>query len=225
MPDSQGLTNFCTLRGAGESELVIQKSRFLGYCVPISSEQEAVSALNAIRKRHRDARHTCYAFRIVWNGGLSRSSDDGEPSGTAGVPILNVLTRRGVENALCAVVRYFGGVLLGTGGLCRAYGNAASEALAAAGVVEMRVCAVLAVDLSYAAYAALEPFFSACGYHVQASFSERVSLVCDVPREKAEAFTRLLTERTEGAARIKKTGERLYAFDEPCNLPNGGTLS
>lgn len=214
MQDSQGLKPYRTVRGEGTSEVIVQKSRFLGYCAPAASEREVVEALDAIRKRHRDARHTCYAFRIVWNGGVSRSSDDGEPSGTAGVPILNVLTQRGVENAICVVVRYFGGVLLGTGGLARAYTAAASEAVQKSGVVEMRVCDALSADLSYAAYAALEPMLRAGGFRARASFGERVRLECDVPREESGDFARMLTERTDGAARVENTGERLCAFDE-----------
>ena len=131
MPDSQSLKPYQTIQKAGESEIVINKSRFLGYCIPVSSEEEAQEALAQIRKKHYDARHCCYAFRLH-EGGIVRSSDDGEPSGTAGAPILGVLLGAGVENVLCAVVRYFGGVLLGTGGLVRAYGKAAGEALAEA---------------------------------------------------------------------------------------------
>ncbi|MBA4347781.1 MAG: hypothetical protein C0413_02900 [Clostridiales bacterium] len=155
MPDSQGLKPYQTILSAGESEIVISKSRFLGFCVPVLSEAQAQEALSQIRKRHFDARHCCYAFRLT--GGIVRSSDDGEPSGTAGAPILSVLSGANVENVLCAVVRYFGGVLLGTGGLVRAYGKAASDALEHAKIVQVRVCARIAVTVSYSAYQLIEP--------------------------------------------------------------------
>ncbi len=213
MQNPQSLKPYKTVRSAGESAIVVEKSRFLGYCIPVSSETEALERLGEIRKRHWDAKHTCYAFRIVWNGGVSRSSDDGEPSGTAGAPILNVLATRGVENVLCAIVRYFGGVLLGTGGLVRAYGRAASEALNAAGVIDMRVCEALTIEVSYAAYAALEPVFRSSGRRYTAEYGEAVTLKCDVPEEEADRFARDVTDRTDGCARIRREGRRLCAFD------------
>jgi len=193
---------------AGESEIVINKSRFLGYCLPVSSEQEAQQVLSQIRKQHYDARHCCYAFRLV-AGDIARSSDDGEPSGTAGAPILSVLSGSNLENVLCAVVRYFGGVLLGTGGLVRAYGKAASEALDHAQRVKMQLCARISVDVSYPSYSALEPMIRAKGYDCQSEFGERVMLRFVLPVEEAEGFSSAITERTDGTAMIQTLGEAL----------------
>ena len=201
-----------TVAKAGESEIVINKSCFLGYCIPISNEQEAQERLAELKKRHWDARHCCYAFRLAENG-ISRSSDDGEPSGTAGAPILNVLSQSGVENALIAVVRYFGGVLLGTGGLVRAYGKAASEALAAAGILHMRLCETITLSLSYASYSALEPLLRSGGYAAQAEFGEKVTLHCTLPVEQAELFVSAATERTDGGAAILRGTQALCAFE------------
>lgn len=205
MQDRQGLRPFQTVEKAGESEIVISKSRFLGYCVPVASECEAQERLAEIRKRHWDARHCCYAFRLT-QGGISRSTDDGEPSGTAGAPILNVLAQSNVENVLCAVVRYFGGVLLGTGGLVRAYGKTASEALQAAGIVHMRLCELLALTLSYQSYNALGPALRSGGYSVEAEYAEAVTLRCVLPAEEADAFLAEVTERTDGAAKVSREG-------------------
>lgn len=211
MQDTQGIRPYRTIASAGESEIVVRKSRFLGFCMPVSGEAQAQEVLAELRKKHFGARHCCYAFRLA-EGGITRSSDDGEPSGTAGAPILSVLTGAGVENALCAVIRYFGGVLLGTGGLVRAYGRAASEALAAAKTAHMRVCVRLRVDVSYPAYHALKPLIRAGAYPCETTFTERVVLTILLPAEEAEAFSADVTQRTDGKAVIKPLGTSLEAF-------------
>lgn len=211
MPDSQSLKPYQTIQKAGESEIVINKSRFLGYCIPVSSEEEAQEALAQIRKKHYDARHCCYAFRLH-EGGIVRSSDDGEPSGTAGAPILGVLLGAGVENVLCAVVRYFGGVLLGTGGLVRAYGKAASEALSQAGTLQIRVCARLQTTVSYSSYNLLEPMIRQKGYPCEADFAEQVTLTLLLPAEESETLITAITEKTDGGAKIQPLGKSLEEY-------------
>ncbi len=211
MPDSQGLKAYQTIQRAAESEIVISKSRFLGYCVPVLSEAEAQEALAQIRKRHYDARHCCYAFRLQ-TGGIARSSDDGEPSGTAGAPILAVLSGAKVENVLCAVVRYFGGVLLGTGGLVRAYGKAASEALQAAGIISILVCEKISVTVTYAAYQLVEPMIRQRGYPCEAEFTDQVALKLTLPAEETETFIDSLVNRTDGTAKIARRGQSLEAY-------------
>ena len=211
MPDSQSLKPYQTIQKAGESEIVINKSRFLGYCIPVSSEEEAQEALAQIRKKHYDARHCCYAFRLH-EGGIVRSSDDGEPSGTAGAPILGVLLGAGVENVLCAVVRYFGGVLLGTGGLVRAYGKAASEALSQAGTLQIRVCARLQTTVSYSSYNLLEPMIRQKGYPCEADFAEQVTLTLLLPAEESEILITVITEKTDGGAKIQPLGKSLEEY-------------
>lgn len=212
MQDTQGLRPYQTIAGAGKSEIVVSKSRFIGYCIPVSDEREAQEELAKIRKRHYDARHCCYAFRMI--DGIVRSSDDGEPSGTAGAPILSVLSGAGVENALIAVVRYFGGVLLGTGGLVRAYGGTASEALKASKIARLRVCQKLRVTLSYPAYHAAEPILRAKHYLCEAEFGENVILAVLLPEEEADLFSAELTNRTEGRALIEMQGLSLEAYAE-----------
>ena len=212
MQNSKGLRPYQTVAKAGESEIVISKSRFLGYCMPVSSEQEAQARISELKKQHWDARHCCYAFRLAENG-ISRSSDDGEPSGTAGAPILNVLSQSSVENTIIAVVRYFGGVLLGTGGLVRAYGKAASEALAAAEILNMRLCETVILSLSYASYSALEPMIRNGDYSVQAEFGETVTLHCTIPVEQTEQFVSAATERTDGGAAILRGTQALCAWE------------
>ena len=167
--------------------------------------------MHRFARRHYDARHCCYAFRLH-EGGIARSSDDGEPSGTAGAPILSVLSGAGLENALCAVVRYFGGVLLGTGGLVRAYGRAAGEALEHAQIVSMRVCARVRVTVSYSSYNLIEPLIRQRHYPSEAAFTEAVTLTLLLPAEESEALVAAITDKTDGSARIETLGRSLEAY-------------
>lgn len=126
-----------TLRQEAADEVIINKSRFIGYACPCKTEEEALAFLNKIRTKHKDATHNCYAYVIGKNAGIMRYSDDGEPGGTAGLPMMEVLKAQGVVNCCVVVTRYFGGVLLGAGGLVRAYTQGAVIALKAAQVVIM----------------------------------------------------------------------------------------
>ncbi len=211
MPYSQGLKPYQTIQKAGESEIVISKSRFLGYSIPVSSELQVQDVLAQIRKKHHDAKHCCYAFRLN-EGSIVRSSDDGEPSGTAGAPILNVLSGAEVENVLCAVIRYFGGVLLGTGGLVRAYGRAASEALVQAGIVQIRVCERILVTMSYSSFNLLEPTIRKRGYPCETVFADKVALTLLIPAEESDALLAIIIERTDGGAQIMRIGQSLEAY-------------
>ena len=126
-----------TLRNAASDEFIIHKSRFIGYASPAQTEEEALAFLQSIRTKHKDATHNCYAYVIGRNAGVMRYSDDGEPGGTAGLPMMEVLKAQGVVNCCVVVTRYFGGVLLGAGGLVRAYTQGCAVALKAAQVVVM----------------------------------------------------------------------------------------
>ena len=143
------LKPYKTLMARGEAEFIVNKSRFIGYGAPVSSEEEAQDFLKQIRARHKDASHNCYAYIVGANMGIMRYSDDGEPGGTAGLPIIEVMKAQAVTNAAVVVTRYFGGVLLGAGGLTRAYAQGAAEALRAAGVGEMHPTARYLVELPY----------------------------------------------------------------------------
>ena len=126
-----------TLRQSASDEFIINKSRFIGYGSPAQTEEEALAFLKGIREKHKDATHNCYAYVIGRNAGIMRYSDDGEPGGTAGLPIMEVLKAQGVVNCCVVVTRYFGGILLGAGGLVRAYTQGCVTALKASGVVVM----------------------------------------------------------------------------------------
>ena len=207
LQNSQGLRPYQTIQTAGESEIVISKSRFLGYCLPVSSELTAQEAIASIRKRHYDARHCCYAFRLL-EGGIVRSSDDGEPSGTAGAPILErIVRRRGGGCADCAVVRYFGGALLGTGGLVRAYGK---SGIGSARRLKYRDYACLRRlrinGIVSGTIRSLEQMIRAKGYSCEAEFGEQVTLSLLLPEEETEAFVAAVTDRTYGSAEISAAG-------------------
>ena len=136
-----------SVKQRSEAEYTVNRSRFIGRCFPVDSEEAALCLLGDIRKKHWDATHNCFAYRIGDNA-AARFSDDGEPGGTAGKPIMDVLTGRGLTNVLCVVTRYFGGILLGAGGLVRAYSKSAAEAVAKAGVVSYLPGTVLDIKVA-----------------------------------------------------------------------------
>ena len=128
--------DYKTLKRAASDEFIVNKSRFIGYASPCQTEEEALAFLKSIREKHRDATHNCYAYVIGENAGVMRYSDDGEPGGPAGLPMMEVLKARGVVNCCVVVTRYFGGVKLGTGGLVRAYSGSVAHAVEAAGLAQ-----------------------------------------------------------------------------------------
>ncbi|MDO4299977.1 MAG: YigZ family protein [Clostridia bacterium] len=130
------MEKYITVKGFGTAEIVEKKSRFIAHVKPVTSEDEAIKYIEETKKQYWDARHNCYAYQLGDRNQIQRYSDDGEPGGTAGMPILDVLRGRNIKNTIIVVTRYFGGTLLGTGGLVRAYGSAAREGIAAAGLIE-----------------------------------------------------------------------------------------
>lgn len=143
------ISSYTTVSGTSREEILINKSRFIGYAAPCPGETEALAFLQRVRDEHKTATHHCYAYIIGENSGIMRYSDDGEPGGTAGMPIMDVLRAKGVVNCCIVVVRYFGGVLLGTGGLVRAYTQSAQAALSAAGLARMELTSVEECEVPY----------------------------------------------------------------------------
>ncbi|MBR1585068.1 MAG: YigZ family protein [Clostridia bacterium] len=141
--------DYKTLKQAASDEFIVNKSRFIGYVSPCETEEEALAFLKSIREKHKDATHNCYAYVIGQNAGIMRYSDDGEPGGTAGLPMMEVIKARGVVNCCVVVTRYFGGVLLGAGGLVRAYTKGCAIALNAAQVVRMEESQRILLDVPY----------------------------------------------------------------------------
>ena len=141
--------SYLTIKETASSEITIQKSRFIGYALPCESEEDAQLFIRNTREKYRDAKHHCYAYIIGVNSGIMRYSDDGEPGGTAGMPMMDVLKNSGIVNCCVVVVRYFGGILLGTGGLVRAYTQACKAAVEAASVVRMELSVVMECMVAY----------------------------------------------------------------------------
>ena len=192
----------------GASEYIEKKSRFLGLIVPVTSEAEARAQLDAVKKREYDARHNCWAY--ILHSGQKRYSDDGEPQGTAGQPILNVLEREGVQDVLCVVTRYFGGILLGAGGLCRAYTKAAKDALDDAGISELRPWSVLQLDCPYALFERVKLELEKRGGTVISSeYGAQIALTAALPEPEEAVFAKALQELSAGSLVPEKTGTEL----------------
>lgn len=196
------MRGYTTVARASLIEFTVNRSRFLGRCFPLKDEAEALALLSGLKKQHWDATHNCYAYAFGPGLATARFSDDGEPGGTAGLPMLEVLKSRGVTDALVVATRYFGGVLLGAGGLVRAYSRTASEAVAAAGIIHMRPARRVAITLDYARYGAVEGYVRQSAGEVNVEFTDTVCIYAMVNLERVDAFLKELTERTDGRAAL-----------------------
>ena len=188
-----------TLVSRADAEFIINKSRFIGHGKPVETEEEALSFLAEMRETYKDATHNCYAYIVGANMGVMRYSDDGEPQGTAGMPILEVLRHEQLENCLCVVTRYFGGVLLGTGGLVRAYTKGAQIAVAAAGVQRMSLFSVALIACPYNLYEMVQHLLPEydCAAE-QTDFGADVTLTVTLPAGGEERLNAALAEATAG---------------------------
>lgn len=202
-----------TVFGECESEKIIEKSRFLTYSAHVEGEEEARAFVAKIRSMHTLATHCCYAFVADKLGNLQRFSDDGEPQGTAGVPILEVLKNKKLFETAVVVVRYFGGVKLGAGGLVRAYSSSAAENLAAADIRCLETCVELVVTVDYTGIDSVQKFISShtCT-HLSSDYGERVSFKLAVKKSLFEAFEKELVDYMQGRVQLTKTGEYYAAF-------------
>jgi uncharacterized YigZ family protein len=204
------MTEYFVPAGPGESELVEKRSRFLGHLRGVESEEEARAFIEATKKQYYDARHNCWCYLI--RGGAERYSDDGEPQGTAGIPMLEVFRRAGVTNLVCVVTRYFGGVLLGTGGLLRAYTKSTADALDAAGISAVRRWVETELPCSYAQLERMKQEAAAAGGIVEdVEYGAGVTLRVLVPEEQSEAFAGRIFDLSAGAVKVRVTGESFRA--------------
>ena len=203
------LKPYKTVLRASETEFYEKKSRFIGRCFPVKTEEEAMARLAEVRKEHYDATHNCWAYAL--SDGSQRFSDDGEPGGTAGMPIMDTLMRRGIKDALIVVTRYFGGILLGSGGLVRAYSKSASDVLSGAGLGLMTPCRVLEFTVDYPRYGGIEGFVKSNSTVESIDFLENVRFRVTVAEASAEGFIKELTERTDGRAVPVFAGEKYAA--------------
>ena len=195
----------------GEDEFYEKKSRFIGRLWPVDTEEEALEKIQAMKKQHYDATHNCWAYII--RDGAVRFSDDGEPGGTAGMPMLQVLQREGVFNVVCVVTRYFGGILLGAGGLVRAYTKGAKIAVDAAGKSMKRVWSVLYVPCPYSYYERVKLEVAAFGGIIRTTdFGSEVELEILLPDAQVSPFMERLTDLSAATIEGMETGQEYRAF-------------
>ena len=197
----------------GEGEIVEKKSRFIATVQPVETEEEAVAFIDSMKKKYWDARHNCFAYIIGTKGETVRCSDDGEPSGTAGKPMLEVLQNQELRNVVAVVTRYFGGVLLGTGGLVRAYTQATQEALKEAQVVTMTPMSVMTVQTDYNAIGKIKYVLAQEEIPVlNEEYAADVVVTMAVPLSEKEHIVKKLTEVTNGKAVMEEKEQTFMAL-------------
>ena len=190
----------------GESEFTEKRSRFIGHVWPVETEEEAQGRIKEMKTKYYDARHNCWCYRIGDN--VVRYGDDGEPQGTAGQPMLKVFERENVTNVVCVVTRYFGGILLGAGGLTRAYSKSAKDALTAAGAATMGLWIQVEIPCAYPALERVKPEIAAVeGMVDDTVFGADVTVKASVMADKVDPLQDRLTELSAGSIQIKKLGE------------------
>ncbi|MGF7034628.1 putative YigZ family protein [Paenibacillus mucilaginosus] len=204
------LPQYRTVRAFGTAEIVIKKSRFIGFAKPVTTEEEAVAFIEGIKKEHWNATHNCSAYMIGERDEIQKASDDGEPSGTAGKPILEVIKNQGLKNVVVVVTRYFGGIMLGAGGLIRAYTDGAVAGLAAAEQVYQVLHREIRVEIDYTWLGKVENELRGRGTLLgETAFADKVTLLCLPKETEADAFIAWMTDLTQGQGVILQ-GESRY---------------
>ncbi|MEK3807016.1 MULTISPECIES: YigZ family protein [Metabacillus] len=204
------LSHYYTVKGYGEHEISIQKSRFICYLTRAETEEEAQAFIQEIKKKHWDAAHNCSAYLIGEQDHIQKANDDGEPSGTAGVPILEVLKKRQLKDTVAVVTRYFGGIKLGAGGLIRAYGSSVSEALNEIGIVERKLTRVMHTKIDYTWLGKVENELRNSRFQLkEIHYLDTVEVETYTDEGQKEAFTEWMTELTNGQGEITE-GRQLY---------------
>ena len=200
------MTEYYIPAAEGEAEFVEKRSSFLGHVRMVETEEDAKAFVQAVKKEHYDARHNCWCYSI--KDGPTRYSDDGEPQGTAGVPMLEVFQRQNITNFVCVVTRYFGGILLGAGGLLRAYTKSAKDALDAAGVAVVRRWVEMGIPCSYSLFERLRLETVAFdGIITDIEYAADVTIMALIPEEKADDFAARIFDMTGGTVSVIPLGE------------------
>ena len=206
------LDQYKTVLEGGTGEITEKKSRFIATVRPVSSEEEALAFLEETRKKYWDARHNCYAYSVGMNREYTRCSDDGEPSGTAGRPMLDVILGEDIYNVAVVVTRYFGGVLLGTGGLVRAYSKAVQEGFRESRIIEKKHGICLTVTTDYTGIGKIQYIAGERSLPIlESEYTDRVVLQLLVPAEEIGSVEKAITEGTNGRACLARDGECYYS--------------
>lgn len=201
-----------TIAARCEARFVEKKSEFIGYLAPVASEEQAVAFINEIRAMHRKATHNCYAY-ILRENAIARHSDDGEPSGTAGVPIYEVLRKEELCDVACVVTRYFGGIMLGAGGLVRAYTRGAKDAISAAAIKVMAMAAQVDIKVDYSLYGRLPQIFAEFDTHIESEeFADDVRITAFVREELSRKLTEKLVDSCNGKISVQIPQKMWFDF-------------
>lgn len=204
------LQTYKTVNQNGQAEYIIQKSRFIGYIRRTETEEEAQAFIQEIKKKHHDATHNCSAYLIGENDQIQKANDDGEPGGTAGVPMLEVLKKQGLKDTTVVVTRYFGGVKLGAGGLIRAYGHATSLALKETGIVERTLMQGYVLTVDYQLHGRFENELRQSDDYIleDIQYDEHVHLTVYVATDKKESFLTWVTDLSNDRAQVKEKDQK-----------------
>ena len=195
-----------------QTETVIQRSRFIGACYPVKTEEDVNRILSSIRSEYWDASHHCYAYSLGPTGAYSRFSDDGEPSGTAGMPMMEAIRYAGVTDVLCVVTRYFGGILLGTGGLVKAYSGSCRSALEGAGRLVMTPGVGYSFTVPYTFYGTFTKIAEKYAVTDSTEFLQEIRITLHVPLSTEQKFLAEITDRSNGRLTGLRGEEKYYAF-------------
>jgi uncharacterized YigZ family protein len=207
-------TRYITVKDYGEYEISIQKSRFIAQIKRAETENEAQEFIQMIKKKHWNATHNCSAYLIGEHDQIQKANDDGEPSGTAGVPILEVLKKRNLKDTVVVITRYFGGIKLGAGGLIRAYGKSTTEGLDAIGIVERRLVNIMHVKIDYTWLGKIERELRASAFKIKdIHYLDIVEIEAYVDENQASSFSEWMVEQTNGQCTIQK-GEAVYLEED-----------
>lgn len=203
------LKSYRTIQNEGTHEIEIKKSRFIAHLKRTQTEDEAIAFIEQVKEQHKDATHNCSAYQIGEKNEIQRARDDGEPSGTAGVPMLEIFRKRDLKYVTAVVTRYFGGKKLGAGGLIRAYGGVVNDAVDALGVVERRLQQEIRLTVDYTLSGKLENELQNSKYHVEdIEYTDKVTFVCFADSDKVEEFRELTTGWLSAQGEYERGEER-----------------
>lgn len=212
------LSSYFTVKTEGSTEIIIQKSRFIGYIRRVETEEAAQSFIQNIKKKHHDATHNCSAYLIGDHDQIQKANDDGEPSGTAGVPMLEVLKKQQLKDTVVVVTRYFGGIKLGAGGLIRAYGNTTSEAIRATGVVKRQLMQGFSVTVDYTLLGKLENMLRNSDYILKTiNYLDTVEFIVYVKDGEENAFSEWIVDVSSDQAETKELDQAYIEIDVEAN--------
>ncbi len=202
------ITKYRTIYKKGVDEIIINKSRFIGYSLPIDNEDDALSFIEEIKTLHRDATHNVYGYVLGDDNSVQRYSDDGEPNGTAGIPVLEVIKKEDLRNVVVVITRYFGGIKLGTGGLIRAYTKGAKIGIEAGIIVDKVLFKKMKVRVDYTLYGKVENYLKNNGIIIEDTiYDDAVNIILYIDYEKYNSFINIMEDLTSGTVIVKDLGE------------------